>query len=153
PNGLQVEKGPLVRFDKAIIATGSVPARPPLFFELKNPRIMDSTAALALENVPKTLLVVGGGYIGLEMGSVYAAVGSKVTVVEMMPGLLPGVDKDLVDPLAARLKTEFEKIYLNTKVTKIEALKDGIKVSFEGQAAEKEATFEKVLVAVGRRPN
>jgi dihydrolipoamide dehydrogenase len=151
-HAIQVENGPQVRFQHAIIATGSVPARLPTF-EIKSPRILDSTSALQLENVPKTLLVVGGGYIGLEMGSVYAALGSKVTVVELTGSLLPGVDPDLVEPLARRLKTDFEKILLNAKVTKVEEVKAGMRVLFEGQAAEKEAIFEKVLVAVGRRPN
>jgi dihydrolipoamide dehydrogenase len=149
---LQIADGPQVRFKHAIIATGSAPARLPAF-ELKSPRILDSTSALLLENVPKTLLVVGGGYIGLEMGTVYAALGSKVTVVELTGSLLPGVDPELVQPLANRLKGEFDKILLNTKVTKIEEVKDGIRVSFEGQAPEKEATFDKILVAVGRRPS
>jgi dihydrolipoamide dehydrogenase len=151
-NTVQVENGPQVRFKHAIIATGSVPARLPTF-DIKSKLILDSTSALQLENVPKTLLVVGGGYIGLEMGTVYAALGSKVTVVELTGSLLPGVDPDLVQPLAAKLKGEFEKILLNTKVTKVEEVKDGIRVQFEGEAAEKEAVFEKILVAVGRRPN
>ncbi len=99
------------------------------------------------------MLVIGGGYIGLEIGSVYAALGSKVTVVEMTPGLLPGVDADLVRPLHARLRAQFEKIYLETKVARVEEVKDGIKAFFEGEADIKEATYEKVLVAVGRRPN
>jgi dihydrolipoamide dehydrogenase len=100
------------------------------------------------------LLVVGGGYIGLELGTVYAALGSRVTVVELTDGLLPGVDRDLVRPLHARLGSQFEKIYLNTKVTKLAEAKDGIRVSLEGEeVAEKEPVFGRVLVAVGRRPN
>ncbi len=153
-NTIQVEKGPTVRFKNAIIATGSIPVRLPAFFDLESPRIMDSTAALALEDIPKSLLVVGGGYIGLEMGSVYAALGSKVTVVELLHNLLPGVDADLVQPLAARLKGQFKAIYLKTKVAKVEAVKDGIQRHvLEGEAPQKEAVFDKVLVSVGRRPN
>jgi dihydrolipoamide dehydrogenase len=151
-NTIEVDNGTQVKFKHAVIATGSVPARLPTF-DIKSNRIVDSTGALQLENVPKTLLVVGGGYIGLEMGSVYAALGSKVTVVELTESLLPGVDPDLVQPLAARLKGDFDKVLLRTKVTKVEEVKDGIRAAFEGQAAEKEATFEKVLVSVGRRPN
>jgi dihydrolipoamide dehydrogenase len=152
-NTIQIEKGPTVRFKNAIVATGSIPVRPAAFFDLKSPRILDSTAALALPDVPKSLLVVGGGYIGLEMGTVYAALGSAVTVVEMMGGLLPGVDADLVQPLAARLKNEFKAIYLNTKVAKVEEFKNGIRAVFEGEPAQKEAVFDKVLVSVGRRPS
>jgi len=148
---IQVENGPKVRFQTAVVATGSVPAKLPTF-EIGSKKIWDSTSALELETVPKTLLVVGGGYIGLEMGSVYAALGSKVTVVELTPGLLPGVDPDLVRPLQAKLKTQFTSILLNTKVTKVEDVKDGVKVTFEGELAEKEQVFERVLVAVGRRP-
>jgi dihydrolipoamide dehydrogenase len=115
---------------------------------------MDSTGALKLEEVPPRLLVVGGGYIGLEMGYVYAALGSKVTVVELTDGLLPGVDRDLVAPLHKRLEKLFDKIYLNTKVTKLEEAPKGVKAYLEGEkVAEKEPVFERVLVAVGRRPN
>ncbi|MBI3823333.1 MAG: dihydrolipoyl dehydrogenase [Planctomycetes bacterium] len=151
-NTIQVENGPTVTFKHCIIAVGSIPAKLPTF-DIGSKRILDSTSALRLESIPKTLLVVGGGYIGLELGSVYAALGSKVTVVEMTPNLLPGVDPDLVRPLHARLRAQFEKIYLNTKVAKVEETKTGIKAHFEGEADEKEATYEKVLVAVGRRPN
>ena len=151
-NTIQVEKGPTVKFQKCIIAVGSVPAKLPTF-DLKSPRILDSTSALQLENIPKTLLVVGGGYIGLEMGSVYASLGSKVTVVELTPSLLPGVDADLVRPLHARLRGQFDKIHVNTKVAKVEEVKDGVKAFFEGEADVKEVVYEKVLVAVGRRPN
>jgi dihydrolipoamide dehydrogenase len=149
---IQVEKGPTVKFKNCVIAVGSVPTKLPTF-DVGSKRILDSTSALRLENIPKTLLVVGGGYIGLELGSVYAALGSKVTVVELMPSLLPGVDADLVRPLHARLQKQLEKIYLNTKVAKIEEARDGIKTFFEGEADVKEATYEKVLVSVGRRPN
>ncbi len=150
---IQVEKGPTIHFKNAIIATGSLPVRPAAFFDLKSPRILDSTGALAIEDIPKTLLVVGGGYIGLEMGTVYAALGSEVTVVELMGSLLPGVDADLVQPLAVRLKNEFKAIYLNTKVAKVADAKTGIRANLEGEAAPKEAVFDKVLVSVGRRPN
>ena len=152
PHTIQVEGGPTVKFERAIIAVGSVPAKLPMF-DIKSPRILDSTSALQLENIPKTLLVVGGGYIGLEMGSVYASLGSKVTVVELTPNLLPGVDPDLVRPLHARLRSLFDKIYLSTKVTKVEEVRDGIKAFFEGEADVKEVVYEKILVAVGRRPN
>ena len=151
-NTIQVDKGPTVKFQNCIIAVGSIPASLPIF-EIGSKRILDSTSALRLEMVPKTLLVVGGGYIGLELGSVYAALGSKVTVVEMTPGLLPGVDADLVRPLHAKLRAQFDQIYLETKVTKIEEAKDGIKAHFEGDADVNDAIFEKVLVAVGRKPN
>jgi dihydrolipoamide dehydrogenase len=115
---------------------------------------MDSTGALRLEELPKSLLVVGGGYIGLELGYVYAALGSQVTVVELTPSLLPGVDSDLVQPLQKRLKTLFHKIYLNTKVVRLTEAPHGIKVALEGEEVEdKEPTFDRVLVAVGRRPN
>jgi dihydrolipoamide dehydrogenase len=141
------------RFGHCIVATGSVPTRPPAFFT-GSPRVMDSTGALKLEDVPPRLLVVGGGYIGLEMGYVYAALGSKVTVVELTEGLLPGVDRDLVLPLHKRLETLFDKIYLRTKVVKLEEAKGRIKATLEGpDVADKEPAFERVLVAVGRKPN
>lgn len=153
PHTIQIENGPALRFEHCIVATGSSPTRPPAF-NLPTPRIMDSTGALKLEDVPPRLLVVGGGYIGLEMGYVYAALGSKVMVVELTPGLLPGVDRDLVVPLAKRLETMFDKIYLNTKVVKLEETPKGIKAVLEGEGVtDKEPVFERVLVAVGRRPN
>jgi dihydrolipoamide dehydrogenase len=152
PRALQVEKGAEVAFQHAIVATGSVPAKLPAL-SLDSPRVMDSTSALKLDNIPATLLVVGGGYIGLEMGTVYAALGSKVTCVELTGGLLPGVDPDLVRPLAARLKTQFQNIYLNTKVVKIAEVKDGIRATLEGDLPDKEQTFERILVSVGRKPN
>jgi dihydrolipoyl dehydrogenase len=141
-----------VQFEHAILATGSVPAIPPPL-RLADPRVMDSTAALDLPDVPKSLLVVGGGYIGLELGTVYAALGSAVTVVEMTPGLLPGADRDLVDVLARRVKQTMKSVLLNTKVVEMRAEKNGIKVSFEGEVDPKQQTFDRVLVAVGRRPN
>lgn len=151
PSTIQVEKGDSFHFQHAIIATGSAPAKLPTF-DIGSDKIWDSTAALKLDLIPKTLLVVGGGYIGLEMGSVYAALGSKVTVVELTPSLLPGVDPDLVRPLHARLKTQFEHILLNTKVVKVVNAKDSIRATFEGDVVEKEMAFERVLVSVGRKP-
>ena len=139
-------------FETCIIATGSLPAIPgPL--KVDDERVMDSTGALELPDVPGRLLVVGGGYIGLEMGTVYAALGSDVTVVEMTPGLLPGVDRDLVNPLKRRLDEQFEAIYLNTKVEKLTPGKDGIIAELAGEGAPKSETFDRVLIAVGRRPN
>jgi dihydrolipoamide dehydrogenase len=153
PRTIQVEGGNGYRFEHCIIATGSVPVRPP-FANLPGNRVMDSTGALKLEEVPERLLVIGGGYIGLELGYVYAALGSKVTVVELLDGLLPGVDRDLVLPLAKRLEKLFDKIYVKTKVTKLEETAKGIKATLEGEeVAEKEQVFGRVLVAVGRRPN
>lgn len=142
-----------LRFKHCILATGSSPTRIPAL-SLDSPRIMDSSAALKLEEVPASLLVVGGGYIGLELGTVYAALGSKVTVVELTDGLLPGVDRDLVRPLQSRLEKHLEKIHLNTKVVKIEKTAKGIRASLEGEeVSDKEPNFERVLVAVGRKPN
>jgi dihydrolipoamide dehydrogenase len=145
--------GSKIRFKNAIIATGSSPAQIPAL-SLPTPRVMDSTAALQLENTPASLLVVGGGYIGLELGTVYAALGSKVTMVELTGSLLPGVDPDLVRPLYQRLQHQFQKIHLNTKVVKVEEVAKGIQATLEGpEVAEPQMTFERVLVAVGRRPN
>jgi dihydrolipoamide dehydrogenase len=141
-----------IKFKHAILATGSRPVTL-RDLSLTSKRLLDSTGALALEDVPASLLVVGGGYIGLEMGTVYAALGSQVTVVEMTDGLLPGVDRDLVRPLANHLQQRFKSILLNTKVTAVKETKDGLTVTFEGKDAPASATFEKVLVAVGRRPN
>jgi dihydrolipoamide dehydrogenase len=155
PHTVQIEGGDAIRFEQAIIATGSLPAKPPVF-NLNTPRIMDSTGALKLEDLPPRLLVVGGGYIGLELGYVYAALGSAVTVVEMTEGLLPGVDRDLVKPLQDRLaKTKlFKDVLLKTKVTKVEEVKEGVKATLEhpdGKTSEQ--VFERVLVSVGRQPN
>jgi dihydrolipoamide dehydrogenase len=150
---IEVEGRGRYRFENCIVATGSVPAVPPSL-NLASPRVMDSTGALKLEDVPPHLLVVGGGYIGLEMGYVYAALGSKVTVVEMTDGLLPGCDRDLVLPLHKRLSNIFDKIYLKTKVSRLEETPQGIRVTLEGEdVADKQPIFERVLVAVGRRPN
>jgi dihydrolipoamide dehydrogenase len=153
PHTVQVDGGTMYRFEYCIVATGSSPVRPP-FAQLASNRVMDSTGALKLEEVPPRLLIVGGGYIGLEMGYVYAALGSKVTVVELLDGLLPGVDRDLVLPLSKRLEKLFDKIYLKTKVAKLEETSSGIQAYLEGEdVAEKVQVFDRVLVAVGRRPN
>jgi dihydrolipoyl dehydrogenase len=140
-------------FDRIIVATGSRPAIIPNL-KLDTPRMLDSTSALDLSDVPGSLLVVGGGYIGLELGTVYAALGSKVSVVEMTPGLLPGADRDLVLPLHRRLEKAFDAIMLNTTVTSVKDEGDGIRVSFDGkELKEREKVFDKVLVSVGRKPN
>lgn len=140
-------------FEHAILATGSRPATL-AHIAPDSPRVMDSTGALALEEAPASLLVVGGGYIGLEMGSVYAALGSQVSVVEMTGGLLPGADRDLVRVLAKRLGERFEAVMLNTTVSAMEAEDSGIRVKFEGSGATlPERVYDKVLVAVGRKPN
>jgi len=141
-----------LQFEHLILATGSHPTKIPSL-SLDSARMMDSTSALDLPDVPKSLLVVGGGYIGLELGTVYATLGSKVSVVEMTGGLLPGADRDLVQPLEKRLKTLFAAIMVNTKVVKVVEEKDGIRVTFEGDVADKEQVFDRVLVSIGRRPN
>jgi dihydrolipoamide dehydrogenase len=141
-----------LQFEHLILATGSHPTKIPSL-SLDSPRMMDSTSGLELPDVPGSLLVIGGGYIGLELGSVYATLGSKVSVVEMTPGLLPGADRDLVGVLEKRLKKLFASIMLNTKVVKVAEEAKGIRVTFEGDVAEKEQVFDRVLVAVGRRPN
>jgi len=140
-----------ITFDDAIIAVGSHPTRIPGFPE--DPRIMDSTSALALDDVPENLLIIGGGYIGLEMGTIYSAFGSKVTVVEFMPHLLPGADPDVVKPLEKRLKKDFKDIRTSTKVLAIEPQDKGLLVKLEGASGEESMEVDKVLVAVGRRPN
>jgi dihydrolipoamide dehydrogenase len=140
-------------FTHAIVATGSRPTTLP-HLTLDSPRLLDSTSALAVPDIPRTLLVIGGGYIGLEMGSVYAALGTEVSVVEMTSGLLPGVDRDLVNLLSARLKQSIAAIMLNTTVIAMHEEPNGIRVTFEGsEVQEPQQLFEKVLVAVGRRPN
>ncbi len=141
-----------VSFDNAIIAAGSQATKFPGAPE--DERIMDSTGALALADVPKRMLVIGGGIIGLEMGTVYDALGTKVSVVEFTDGLIQGCDRDLVRPLQKRMEKRFESIMLSTKVVKMEAQKDGIHVDFEGEAAPKETQiYDRVLVSIGRRPN
>jgi dihydrolipoamide dehydrogenase len=150
---VRLEDGSRKRFKHCIVAVGSSPVVPPPL-ALQSPRVMDSTAALKLEETPRSLLVVGGGYIGLELGTVYAALGSKVTVVELTDGLLPGIDRDLVTALQKRLEREFAKIYLSTKVARLAETSDGIRATLEGEeATEREPVFDRVLVAVGRRPN
>lgn len=140
-------------FDRIVIATGSRPVIVPTL-KLDTPRMMDSTGALNLEDIPGTLLVVGGGYIGLELGSVYAALGTRVTVVEMLPGLLPGADRDLVLPLHKRLEKMFEGILLNTTVVSVKDESNGIRATLKGQDGNtQEKVFDRVLVSVGRRPN
>jgi len=141
-----------VQFEHALLATGSLPAIPPML-KVDDPRVMDSTAALDLPDIPKSLLVVGGGYIGLELGSVYAALGSAVTVVEMTPGLLPGADRDLVDVLAKRITQTMKSVLLETKVVSVKPEANGIRVTLEGKVDPKEQLFDRVLVSVGRRPN
>ena len=139
-------------FAHAILATGSRPAIP-ASLKLDDPRVMDSTGALELPDVPARLLVIGGGYIGLEMGTVYQALGSEVTVVEALPHLLNGADPDLVRPLQLRMQRRFKAIRLNTKVEKLDASKDGISVTSTGPDGSTTELFDRVLVAVGRKPN
>jgi dihydrolipoamide dehydrogenase len=140
-------------FDRIVIATGSRPAIVPAL-KLDTPRMMDSTGALNLEDIPATLLVVGGGYIGLELGSVYAALGTRVTVVEMLPGLLPGADRDLVLPLHKRLEKLLDGILLNTTVASVKDEGTGIRATLNGQDGNtQEKVFDRVLVSVGRKPN
>ncbi len=141
-----------IRFQQAIIAAGSQAVKLPIF-PWDDPRIMDSTDALALQDVPNKLLVVGGGIIGLELASVYAALGSKVTVVELAGQLLPGADKDLVRPLQQRISKLYQGIHLKTRVVAAKAQKNGIKVAFEGDSIPESKLFDRVLVAVGRVPN
>lgn len=141
-----------VEADCIILATGSHPTRIPSL-SVDSPRVIDSTGALDLPEIPKTMLVVGGGYIGLELGSVYAALGTRVSVVEMTPGLLPGADRDLVRYLAQRVEKTFERVMLSTKVTSLQASPASVTVSFEGEGAPPQATYDYVLVAIGRRPN
>lgn len=154
-NQLQVdnENGTqLVSFDQAIIAAGSEPTKIPVFPN-DDPRLWDSTGALQLREIPEKLLIVGGGIIGLEMATVYHGLGSKISVVELMDQIIPGCDKDLVRPLHNRIKKQYEAIWTETRVTAIEALEEGLKVSFEGDKAPESDVFDAVLVAVGRRPN
>ena len=149
PDGNQLA----VAFEHAIIATGSRPAVIP-GLEIHSPLVMDSTAALELAEVPKRLLVVGGSYIGLELATVYSALGAEVWLVEMQDGLLPGFDRDLVRVLAGRIKRDLHKVMLGTRVVSLEQWGDSLRVRFEGrEAPEAELTFDRVLFAVGRRPN
>ncbi len=145
-------KAQVLRFAQCIIAAGSQPVKLPAF-PWDDPRVMDSTDALDLADVPKTMLVVGGGIIGLEMATVYRALGSEVTVVEFMPQLMPGADADLVKPLADRLKKQGVAIHLKTKVVEAKAGKQGIEVAFEGESIPAGKVYDRVLVSVGRAPN
>ncbi|HEY9772778.1 MAG TPA: dihydrolipoyl dehydrogenase [Planktothrix sp.] len=146
-----------VKFKHCILATGSRPIQIAKLFkreeDMKSSRIMDSTGALSIQDVPKSLLVIGGGYIGLELGSVYAALGSKVTVVEMTDGLLPGVDRDLVKPLATHLQQAFAAIHLNTQVLSLADSGKDVEVELKGQDVPEKLKFDRVLISVGRRPN
>ncbi|MES2563687.1 MAG: dihydrolipoyl dehydrogenase [Pseudomonadota bacterium] len=154
-NTLRIETadGPkTIAFDHCIIAAGSSVARVP-GFPYDDKRMIDSTGALELPEIPKRLLVIGGGIIGLEMATVYDALGSEVTVVELMDGLIPGADRDIVKVLSKRIEKRYKSILLKTKVTKIEPQQDGLKVTFEGAGAPQPQVFDYVLMAVGRRPN
>ena len=141
-----------ISFDHCIIAAGSRPTRIP-GFPYADARLVDSTGALQLADIPRRLLVIGGGIIGLEMACVYDALGAKVTVVELADGLIPGADRDLVRPLAKRIEKRYEAIYLNTKATKLEPRAEGLLATFEGEAKPQQQMFNRVLLAVGRRPN
>jgi dihydrolipoamide dehydrogenase len=155
PNKVEVETPEGVKtitFDQAIIAAGSSPTQIPTFPN-DDERLWNSTDALDLKQIPKKLLIVGGGIIGLEMATVYHAFGSEIHVVELMDQIIPGCDKDLVTPLLRRIKKQYKNIWLETRVTAIEPQKDGLKVSFEGKGAPESELFDAVLVAVGRRPN
>jgi len=155
PNQIAVETAEgmkRVSFDSCIIAAGSRVARIP-GFPYDDARLMDSTGALQLADIPRRLLVIGGGIIGLEMACVYDALGAKVTVVEMADGLIPGADRDLIRPLAKRLEKRYEAIYLNTKVAKLEPKAEGLLATFEGEVKPQQQLFNRVLLAVGRRPN
>jgi dihydrolipoamide dehydrogenase len=142
----------IVDVDAMILATGSEPTKIPAL-AIDSPRVIDSTGALDLPEIPNSLLVIGGGYIGLELGSVYAALGTRVSVVEMTDGLLPGADRDLVRYLAQRVEKTFEKVMLSTKVLSMKAAKSGVTVTFEGADVPPEITYDYVLVSIGRRPN
>lgn len=156
PNSLKVttaEGEVTVAFDHCIIACGSTPVQIPSFPN-DDERLIDSTGALALQDIPKKMLVIGGGIIGLEMATVYSALGTEIDIVELQPGLIPGCDRDLVRPLQKRLEGKVNSIMLQTSVTQINAQKNGLKVSFDGKnAPEKDKVYDKVLVAVGRSPN
>ncbi len=155
PNELAVtssEGVQIVRFENAIIAAGSESARIP-GFPYDDERLIDSTGALELPDIPKRMLVIGGGIIGLEMATVYDALGSKITIAELTGELIPGADRDVVKPLEKRISGRYENIFLNTKVAAIEPLKKGLKVTFEGGKAPANDTFDRVLLAVGRTPN
>jgi dihydrolipoamide dehydrogenase len=155
PTSLQVRTSAgdeIVQVDHIILATGSEPANIPAL-SINSPRVLDSTGALDLPEVPKTMLVIGGGYIGLELGSVYAALGTKVSVVEMTDGLLPGADRDLVRILAQRVEKTFDRVMLSTKVLSMKASKNAVTVSLDGPNGASDASFDYALVSIGRRPN
>jgi dihydrolipoamide dehydrogenase len=155
PTSLQVRTASgeqTVQVDNIILATGSEPSSIPAL-AIKSPRVLDSTSALDLPALPKTMLVIGGGYIGLELGSVYAALGTKVSVVEMTDGLLPGADRDLVRLLAQRVEKTFDRVMLSTKVLSMKAADDAVTVSLDGPNGASAASFDYVLVSIGRRPN
>jgi len=149
---IAVDDAASLKFKHAIIAVGSVPALPG-DFAVASPNIMDSTGALDVESIPERLLVVGGGYIGLEMGTVYAALGSRVSLVEMTDGLLPGVDRDLVRILQVNLKKKFKTISLNTRLKSLKDTPQGVQVVLEDEGGQAEQVFDKVLISVGRKPN
>ncbi|CAB5515882.1 Dihydrolipoyl dehydrogenase [Achromobacter anxifer] len=151
PGTLAVEGGPSVRFKQAIVAVGSHPVRLPGLPQ--DPRIMDSSDALALQNVPGRLLVVGGGIIGMELATVYAALGARVTVMELTDGLLPGCDRDLVQPLELRMAGRYEAILTGTRMVSASARDDGVHVAFDGPQGAGPQVYDAVLVAAGRRPN
>jgi len=142
-----------LKFRHAILATGSHPVPLPGSAFKEGGRVMESAGALALQEVPETLLVVGGGYVGLELGMVYAALGSRVTMVEMTNRLVPGADRDLARPLVARTRGVFEAIYLNTRVAGLQEHEERVDVTLEGREGRSQQSFERVLVAIGRRPN
>jgi len=142
----------IIEFEHCVIAAGSRVTKLPMF-PFEDERVMDSTDALLLDDIPKRLLIVGGGIIGLEMATIYDALGSEITIVELSDQLIPTADKDIINPLFKRINKIYSNIFLNTKVTKMIAIKTGIKVSFEGKDAPKTDTFDKVLVSIGRSPN
>lgn len=147
PNGQKT-----ISFEYCVIAAGSSVTHPPGIIQ-NDPRIIDSTGALELEDIPKRMLIIGGGIIGLEMATVYDALGCKISVVEMMDQLIPGADADLIKPLYRRIQKRYEAIYLKTKVTEIKPQKDGLKVTFEGEESPGVQTYDRILIAVGRQPN
>jgi len=155
PNHLEVTdsdgKRTVIHFERAIIAAGSQPVKLPFIPE--DPRIVDSTGALELRDIPKRMLVIGGGIIGLEMATVYYALGTQITVAEMFDGLMLGADRDIVRPFQKRVEKRYEQILLKTKVTQVEALEEGLKVTFEGNKAPEPQLYDMILVAVGRTPN
>ncbi|MDH3768730.1 MAG: FAD-dependent oxidoreductase, partial [Gammaproteobacteria bacterium] len=154
PHHLEIETTDgkkVLQFEQCVIGAGSEPARLP--FQPDDERILDSTTALEMSELPKSMLIIGGGIIGLEMATVYAALGVKITVVELTDKLIPECDQDLVRPLRKRITPQYENIFLSTKVTDMKALKKGIVVSFDGADAPEKATFGRVLVAIGRRAN